>query len=75
VRKVIDIFLLWRGRVSKKTYWLCGLLPAIAISLFAPGLGLPVWQTQIVLSVAIYVGLMLSIKRSHDLGRVNPILS
>ena len=63
-----DIFLLWRGRVSRKTYWLCGLLPAAVMSVIGWRLGLPVWLTPIVLLVVIYIGLMLSIKRSHDLG-------
>ena len=76
-----DIFLLWRGRVSRKTYWICGLLPAILMSVIGVVLrtsqltariwsrvDLPVWLTLIVLSAAIYIGLMLSIKRSHDLG-------
>ena len=31
-------------------------------------LDLPVWLTLTVLSVTTYIGLMLSIKRSHDLG-------
>jgi len=33
-------------------------------------LELPVWLTLIVLLAVIYIGLMLSIKRSHDLGCV-----
>ena len=81
VQGLKDIFLLWRGRVSKKTYWLCGLLPVIVMSVIGSvlctspvtarifsRLDLPVWLTLIVLVVAIYIGLMLSIKRSHDLG-------
>ena len=78
-----NIFLLWRGRVSRKTYWICGLVPAMVLSvtgaaLCSPAavtagicsrLDLPIWLTLAVLSVAIYIGLMLSIKRSHDLGR------
>ena len=77
-----DIFLLWHGRVSRKTYWICGLLPLIALSvgrvaLCSPAastaeicsrIDLPVWLTLVVLAGAIYIGLMLSIKRSHDLG-------
>ena len=63
-----DIFLLWRGRVSRKTYWICGLLPAIVMSGIGSRLDSPVWLPLIVLLVAIYIGLMLSIKRSHDLG-------
>jgi uncharacterized membrane protein YhaH (DUF805 family) len=76
-----NIFLLWRGRVSRKTYWLCGLVPAIVTSVigvvlysspvtasFRSRLDLPLWPMLIALLVAIYIGLMLSIKRSHDLG-------
>ena len=76
-----DIFLLWRGRVSRKTYWLCGLVPIIVMFVIGSALctspltarifsrlDLPVWLTPIVLLVVIYIGLMLSIKRSHDLG-------
>jgi len=78
-----NIFLLSRGRISKKTYWICGLLPVIVltvarVALCSPAaatagvcsrLDVPMWLTLIVLSVAGYIGLMLSIKRSHDLGR------
>ena len=63
-----DIFLLWRGRVSRKTYWLCGLLPATVVSLIGWRLDPPLWLVPIVLLVVIYIVLMLSIKRSHDLG-------
>jgi len=76
-----DIFILWRGRISKKTYWICGILPVIAMSVIGgvlytsplvariwSYLDLLVWLALIVPLVAIYVGLMLSIKRAHDLG-------
>ena len=74
-----DIFLLWRGRISRKTYWICGFLPPIVMSVIGLALcssptrdclrlDLPVWLTLTVLSVTTYIGLMLSIKRSHDLG-------
>lgn len=75
-----DIFLLWRGRISRKTYWICGLLPAIAtlvtgVVLRASPLtaatwsriDAPVWLELVAVLLAIYIGLMLSIKRSHDL--------
>ena len=68
MKKFKNLFLLWRGRVSRKTYWLCGLLPAIVMSVIGWRLDSPIWLTLIVLSVVIYIGLMLSIKRSHDLG-------
>jgi uncharacterized membrane protein YhaH (DUF805 family) len=82
VKKFGDIFLLWRGRVSRKTYWLCGLLPASIIPvtgavLCSPAavtsgicsrLDLPVWLRLLALLAALYIGLMLSVKRSHDLG-------
>ena len=76
-----DIFILWRGRISKKTYWICGILPVIAMSVISVVLytspltasrwariDLPILLELIMLLAAIYVGLMLSIKRSHDLG-------
>jgi len=81
MQRFSDIYLAWRGRVSRKTYWLSGLLPVIAMSVLGSALyaspvtdgirsslDLPVWLTLVVLSVAIYFGLMLSVKRSHDLG-------
>ena len=83
MRRFKDLFLFWRGRVSRKTYWLCGLLPALIlcvarVALCSPAavtaeacsrLDFPVWVTLIVVSPAIYIGLVLSVKRSHDLGR------
>ena len=42
--------------------------PAAVTAGICSRLDLPVWLTLIVLLVAIYIGLMLSIKRSHDLG-------
>jgi len=69
VHKFTNLFLLWRGRVSKKTFWLCGLLPATVISVIGWRLDLPDSLALLVLLAAIYIGLMLSIKRSHDLGR------
>ena len=74
------IFLLWRGRVSRKTYWICGLLPAIATLVIGvvlraspltagtwSRLNVPVWLVLVAVSLTIYIGLILSIKRSHDL--------
>ena len=68
VHELKNIFLLWRGRASRKTYWLCGILPAIPMSVIGSRFDLPLWLTLSVLLAAIYIGLMLSIKRSHDLG-------
>jgi len=69
VRKFSDIFVLCQGRVSRKTYWLCGLLPAIVLSVISWRLAPPLWLLLTMLAIAGYIGLMLSIKRSHDLGR------
>ena len=69
MQKFNDIYLLCQGRVSRKTYWLCGIVPAILVSLICLRLGPPLWLALTVLAVAGYIGLMLSIKRSHDLDR------
>jgi uncharacterized membrane protein YhaH (DUF805 family) len=56
----------WEGRASRKTYWICGLIPASCWVLGAH----VITQESLAfffLLLTIYMGLMLGIKRSHDL--------
>jgi uncharacterized membrane protein YhaH (DUF805 family) len=61
----------WRGRISRKSYWLFGLLPA-AILLFDRFVMLGLvgaWASWLVLCLGSVPSIMIDIKRSHDLGR------
>ena len=67
----VFVYFDWRGRISRKSYWLFGLLPA-AILLFDRfvlfGL-VGAWASWLVLFVGSVPSIMIDIKRSHDLSR------
>ncbi len=64
------VYLDWRGRISRKTYWLFGLLPAALYLILHYGLpdlhGLPFW---LLLLASFVPSMMINIKRSHDRGK------
>ncbi len=66
----IHVYFSWRGRISRKTYWLFGLLPAAlyAIYYYAPR-ALNGWLTALLFMAIFVPSLMINIKRSHDRNR------
>ena len=66
----IQVYFSWRRRVSRKTYWLFGLLPAAMYALYAYVLPeLSGWLTALILAAVIIPSTMINIKRSHDRDR------
>jgi uncharacterized membrane protein YhaH (DUF805 family) len=67
----LSVYFHWRGRISRKSYWLFGLLPAAILLMdrFVL-LGLvDAWASWLMLFVGSAPSIMIDIKRSHDLGR------
>jgi uncharacterized membrane protein YhaH (DUF805 family) len=66
----IHVYLSWRGRISRKTYWLFGLLPAALFVLHEHVLTDPsAWLTWLILIAGLVPSFMINIKRSHDRDR------
>jgi len=60
----------WRGRISRKTYWLFGLLPAALYVVYEYVLTDPSeWLTWVILVAILAPSMMMNIKRSHDRDR------
>ena len=64
------IYFDWHGRISRKSYWLFGLLPAALYLLDRFVLsGLGAWASWLILLAILVPSAMINIKRSHDRGR------
>lgn len=66
----IHVYLSWRGRISRKTYWLFSLPPAALYVLYAYVLpDVNGWLTALILAAILVPSTMINIKRSHDRDR------
>jgi uncharacterized membrane protein YhaH (DUF805 family) len=68
-------YLGFRGRISRKEYWLLYTLPLMAASAMGSVLDIAVfghgnmWISFVVALISFYISLVASVKRAHDRGR------
>jgi uncharacterized membrane protein YhaH (DUF805 family) len=64
------VYCSWRGRISRTTYWLFGLLPAALYALHVYVLSVVnAWVSVLILATVLVPSIMINIKRSHDRDR------
>jgi len=67
MRDLAYLLFRWHGRVSRKTFWICGIIPA-ALYVIGAHVMPPDLPAFVVMLASAYTGMMLNVKRSHDLG-------
>lgn len=66
----IHVYFSWHGRISRKTYWLFGLVPAALYLIYEYVLADPSdWLIVLIFAAVLVPSMMINIKRSHDRDR------